>query len=101
VFGSEKKLSALQDELENTIRQLIDLKADLAAQKSAFRNLETEWINTHEKLKHIMGRLAKRDQREAEDPPELPDKTNSDQAPGPFDHLDPISRRVMERRSGR
>lgn len=101
MFGSEKKLSALQDELETVLRRLINVKHEQEAQKAAFRNLETEWINTHEKLKHIMGRLSKRDQRARDELPEPPSAPNGPDPAGPYDHLDPISKGIMERRSRR
>ncbi len=101
LFSREKKVSALQDELAIVLRTLIDVKADQEIAKAKFRSLEMEWVNTHDKLKHIMGRLSKRDQRERDEPPEAPGGGNSEQAPGPYDHLDPVSKGIMERRSRR
>jgi len=101
VFRTQKKLIELTEELLKAHRGLAALKSELADQKSAFRNLELEWVNCHEKFKAIMGRLHKRDADLDRDPPEPPSGPNSDKAPGPFDHLDPVSKGIHERRSRR
>ena len=101
MFRTQKKLIELTEDLLKAHRGLAALKLELAEQKSAFRNLEHEWLNTHEKFKAIMGRLHKRDADDVRDAPEAPGGDNSDKAPGPYDHLDPISKGIHERRTRR
>ena len=98
-FISKKELNQVEERLETLERMLTGFEGTIATQASALRNLETEWLNTHEKFKAIMGRLQKRDAKDAERPPEPPDGNEHDKTPGPYDHLDPISKGIHERRA--
>ena len=101
LFSDDKKLNALHDDLENVVRQLIELRNEQKEIKSDYRRLETEWLSTHDKFKQIMGRLNKRAEREPDTPPDPPGGPNGPEPAGPYDHLDPISKGIMERRSRR
>ena len=59
---------------------------------STIRRLELEYIELYDKVRHQMSRMAK---RYAPDPPTLNDTTA---VVGKDDHLDPISRRILEQR---
>lgn len=101
LFSREQKNMALEEGLQKAHDAIAELHRQLDTQQSAFRNLETEWLNTHEKFKAIMGRLQKRYAAGDETPPEPPGGNNEDSAAGPFDHLDPVSKKIMERRTRR
>ena len=101
LFREKKKPIEADDSLEKLKRAVTALEQSVSAQASAFRILETEWLNTHDKFKHIMGRLGKRDQAEREALPEPAGDANTPDAASPFDHLDPVSKKIMERRTRR
>ncbi len=61
LFSREKKINADIERFEKALRTIAELQQVQRDQASAFRNLETEWLNTHDKFKPIMGRLQKRD----------------------------------------
>lgn len=84
--------------IEKLRGELAEVRNDIAAQASAFRLLETEWLNTHDKLKRIMGRLAKRDAVDNERPSDVREVP---EVPEPDDGLDPITRKILARRNKR
>jgi len=80
------------DRLEERLATVENLCADLQRAK---RSLELEFTELYDKVRHQMSRMAKRDaaaRQNGEDVPEV------ETEPGPFDHLDPISKSIMLRR---
>lgn len=97
IFGSKKAPGAF-DLIEKCLRQLADMRRDIEALQSSHRNLQTEWVNAHDKLLTMANRI---DKRRARGSPNGGDGVIPDPpAPGPYDHLDPISRKIQERRHG-
>jgi len=60
LFRGDKRDSDLAAALPRALAMLNELQIDVEKLKSQHRNLELEWINAHEKLKQISGRIAKR-----------------------------------------
>jgi len=101
LFSSKKKRNRLVGIIVKHGDALSALSQSHAELQSKFRNLELEWLNAHEKLKSISGRIAKRQAlMEAEDelPPAIPgiDATK----PDPYEGLDEVSARIKRRRDG-
>lgn len=49
-----------------------DLEVRVRVLEQSYKTLETEWTEMYDKFRRLHMRLAKRDQREREDPPEQP-----------------------------
>ncbi len=98
LFSSKKEVSEDLERFERVQRAIADLQAEVKAQAAAFRTLETEWLNTHDKFKMIMGRLQKRVTMENERLPEDAGGPNAEDPASPYAHLDPVSKKIMERR---
>lgn len=83
-----RKIKALENDL-------ISLKDDLERYVRACKQLETEWIDTLDRVNHFMGRAVAR-QRRQRNTEELPE--------APLDpelaHLDPLSRQIVLQRRG-
>lgn len=97
IFGSKKGSDAF-DLVEKCLRQLADARRDIEALQSSHRNLQTEWVNAHDKLLKMANRIDKRAARAASNGAD--GEIAEPVAPGPYDHLDPISRKIQERRHG-
>ena len=81
--------------------ELSALGKDHAELQSKFRNLELEWLNAHEKLKSISGRIAKRQAlMEAEEAPEPAPLSKPEPEPDPYAGMDEVSKRIQMRRDG-
>ena len=88
IFGSKTAAAGLEERL-TTVENLC---ADLQRSK---RSLELEFTELYDKVRHQMSRMSKRDaaaRKNGEDVPEV------ETEPGPYDHLDPISKSIMLRR---
>jgi len=90
LFGNDKAVERLKDRLETLEVLCGELERDR-------RKLDLEFTDLYDKVRHQMARMAKRAAvvSAADGNGEL-----QDEVPGPFDHLDPISRSIMLRRHG-
>ena len=101
LFSTKKKRNRLVAIIVKHGDALSALSQSHAELQSKFRNLELEWLNAHEKLKSISGRIAKRQAlMEAEEeplpaPPRIP-ATETD----PYEGVDEVSKRIKMRRDG-
>jgi len=100
VFGWTKERQALLESLERHHAALGELQQKQALLETEFRNLQLEWLNAHEKLTSISGRIAKRQAYEHIEPTELRappgnGETEPDTPPG----LDSISAAILRRRN--
>ncbi len=92
MFRSEKRafraIERLEDDLK-TVRVAVD---ELA---SANKRLQLEWVETYDKVRHQLSRMARRgDLTNGKDPIEVVDETDSEEP-----QMDPISARIHARRS--
>ncbi len=100
LFSSKKKPNPLVAIIVKHGDQLATLAQAQAELQSKFRNLELEWLNAHEKLKSISGRIAKRQAiMAAEEAEPVPTAGNGETEPDPYAGLDPVSRGIMQRRN--
>ena len=101
LFSAKKKRNRLVAIIVKHGDQLSALAQNHAELQSKFRNLELEWLNAHEKLKSISGRIAKRQAlMEAEDePPPAPPGVPATE-PDPYAGMDEVSKRIQMRRDG-
>jgi len=92
LFRSEKRAIKAIERLEDS---LVGLTAKVDSLESASRKLELEWVETYDKIRHQLSRMAKRGT--------LPDSKGSDEIvePGANDEavMDPISAGIHARRS--
>ncbi len=90
LFATNKAVERLKDRLETLEVLCGELERDR-------RKLDLEFTDLYDKVRHQMARMAKRAAvvNASEGNGEL-----EEQVPGPFDHLDPISRSIMLRRTG-
>jgi len=92
LFRSEKRAIKAIERVEDS---LVGLKAKVDDLESTSRKLELEWVETYDKIRHQLSRMAKRGT--------LPDTKGSDQIvePGPNDEpvVDPISAGIHARRN--
>jgi len=79
--------------LESLELRLAELEAKHVKLGSTIRNLELEYIELYDKVRHQMSRMAK---RYAPEPPVLNDSTVDT---GPDDGVDPISRDILALRN--
>ena len=98
LWGRKKAPEPLEM-VEKCLRLLADVRRDIEALQSSHRNLQTEWINAHDKLLKMANRIDKRAARDASNGGD--GEITEPVAPGPYDHLDPISRKIHERRHRR
>ena len=98
LFSSKKAPDAF-DLVEKCLRRLADVRRDIEALQSSHRNLQTEWVNAHDKLLTMANRIDKRAARAASNGADA--EITEPVAPGPYDHLDPVSRKIHERRHRR
>ena len=101
LFSAKKKRNRLVAIIVKHGDQLATLAQNHAELQSRFRNLELEWLNAHEKLKSISGRIAKRQalmEAEEQPPPAVP----AGPAPEPdkYADMDEVSKRIQMRRDG-
>lgn len=68
------------------------LCSDLARKN---RSLELEYTELYDKVRHQMSRMARRDARAQQNGEDVPEENSE---PGPYDHMDPISKSIMLRR---
>jgi len=92
VFRSEKRAILAVERLEDALKTL---SADVDKLKSAHKRLELEWVETYDKVRHQLSRMARRGDLT---------KTNGDAeivAPGNPDEpeMDPVSAKIHLRRS--
>ena len=101
LFSAKKKRNRLVAIIVKHGDQLSTLAQNHAELQSKFRNLELEWLNAHEKLKSISGRIAKRQalMEAEEEPPPAPPGVPATEA-DPYEGLDDVSRRIKMRRDG-
>jgi len=85
LFGDTKALESLEERLE-AIEEIVES----FGRKS--RNLELEYIELYDKVRHQMSRMAKRYA------PETPVLNDTPVVEDPDDGLDPISRSILHRR---
>lgn len=88
IFATSKALTAIAFRLG-------ELDIEVRSMKTASRALELEFSELYDKVRHQMSRMSKRDaiaRKNGEDIPEV------DEPPGLYDHLDPISKKIMMRR---
>jgi len=78
--------------LEKRLATVEDLCADL---QRAGRSLELEFTELYDKVRHQMSRMAKRDAAARKNGEDV---IEEEAEPGPYDHLDPVSRSIMLRR---
>jgi len=98
-FSSKKDIQRLAAVLQKHGDSLSLIRTAQIELASKFRNLELEWVNAHEKLKSIRGRIAKRQAIMAAELPELPAQPGNGEAdPDPYAGLDPISAGIQRRR---
>jgi len=87
IFGKNRAANALAEQVGALTEQVNLLER-------SFRNLELDYLQTYDKVKRLMSRVAKRaaiDDRRPDEPElETQDK---------FSHLDPISADIMRRRA--
>ena len=87
---TNKAIDRLEDRLRVVERKCDDLER-------AKRNIDLEFTELYDKVRHQMSRMAKRDARAAKangnELPEVPDNSDSS-------GLDPISQSIMLRRAG-
>jgi len=92
LFRSEKRQIAAIERLEDS---LVGLKAKVDDLESSSRKLELEWVETYDKIRHQLSRMAKRGT--------LPDSKGADVIvePGANDEpvVDPISAGIHARRN--
>jgi len=90
LFATNKAVERLRDRLETLEVLTGELERDR-------RKLDLEFTDLYDKVRHQMARMAKRAAvvNAADGNGGL-----EDQEPGLFDHLDPISRKIMMRRYG-
>jgi len=92
LFGSEKRTILAVERLQDSLHALTG-KVD--ALESASRKLELEWVETYDKIRHQMSRMARRgDLRKGKGEDEIVE-------PGPNDEavVDPISAGIHARRN--
>jgi len=98
-FSSKKDIQRLAAVLQKHGDSISALRTAQIELSSKFRNLELEWVNAHEKLKSISGRIAKRQAIMAAEQPELPAQPgNGETEPDPYAGMDPISASIKRRR---
>ncbi len=90
IFATAKAVERLKDRLETLEVLAGELERDR-------RKLDLEFTDLYDKVRRQMSRMAK---RAAVDDAAAGNGELEEQVPGPFDHLDPISRSIMLRRSG-
>jgi len=99
-FSSQKdiiRLAAVLEKHGDALSAIRHAQSELIAQ---FRSLELEWVNAHEKLKSISGRIAKRQALDSVGPPEPPaDAGNGEIEADPYAGLDAVSRGILKRRN--
>lgn len=92
VFRRDKPTKMALDRLQE---RLEELAGKLEGHESAIKKLELEWIETYDKVRHQLSRMAKRGTL-----PDVPDPpTNGPEAPSEGSQLDPISAKIHERRN--
>ena len=92
MFGSEKRTILAVERLQDSLHALTG-KVD--ALESASRKLELEWVETYDKIRHQMSRMARRgDLGKGKEADEIVE-------PGPNDEhvVDPISAGIHARRN--
>ena len=92
MFGSEKRTILAVERLQDSLQALTG-KVD--ALESASRKLELEWVETYDKIRHQMSRMARRgDLQKGKGEDEIVE-------PGPNDEhvVDPISAGIHARRN--
>lgn len=98
-FSSKKDIQRLAAVLQKHGDSIAALRNAQIELSSKFRNLELEWVNAHEKLKSISGRIAKRQAIMDAETPELPPEPgNGEAGPDPYAGLDPVSKAIKQRR---
>ncbi len=101
LFSSQKKVNRLVAIILKHGDQLSAIRRNHTELQSKFRNLELEWLNAHEKLKSISGRIAKRQAlMEAEEGPEPAPHSKPELEPDPYSGMDEVSKRIQMRRDG-
>jgi len=100
LFGSTKERQALLESLERHHAALGELQQKQALLETEFRNLQLEWLNAHEKLASISGRIAKRQAYERIEEPELPaEPGNHETDTEGLATVDSISAAILRRRN--
>jgi len=101
LFSAKKKRNRLVEIILKHGDELSALGRGHIELQSKFRNLELEWLNAHEKLKSISGRIAKRQalmEAEEEPPPAPPGPPPPET--DPYAGMDEVSKRIQMRRDG-
>ncbi len=92
MFRSEKRAFRAIERLEDDLKAVRTQVTDLA---SANKRLELEWVETYDKVRHQLSRMARRgDLSNGKDPePIVPEDANAEP------EVDPISAKIHARRS--
>ena len=99
-FSSKKDIQRLAAVLQKHGDSISALRTAQIELSSKFRNLELEWVNAHEKLKSISGRIAKRQAIMAAEQPEVPAQPgNGETVTDPYAGMDAVSAGIMKRRN--
>ena len=92
MFRSDKRTIRAIERLEDS---LVILTGKVDALESASRKLELEWVETYDKVRHQMSRMARRgDLSNGKAPPETLEEGASEEAA-----MDPISAKIHARRN--
>lgn len=90
LFHSDKAVAMIQDDLRA-------LSGRVDSLESAHKRLSLEWEDLYDKVRHQMSRMSKRHAAAAKLNGE-PEEVETE--PGPYDHMDPVSKSIMLRRAG-
>jgi len=88
----EKKI-----DVERLLNRMQTLETSVEDLQRGRKALDLEFTELYDKVSHQMSRMAKRYSAAKKANGETPEL---EEVPGPYDHLDPISRSIMLRRGG-
>lgn len=85
---------------ESTRKKLRDIEDQLETLKRENRNLRAEWDDAYDKMRTLTARFVKRAQRiEQSEQAEETESATPTGIPTVTSHLDPMSKRILERRA--
>ncbi len=92
MFRRDQASKIALERLEERFEALADAQADLERQ---YRKLQLEWVETYDKVRHQLSRMAKRGTLPGDTPPGPNDAPVVQDEPG----MDPVSAKIHERRN--
>lgn len=95
MFGAYRSTQKTNRAIVRLEESLKDLKADVDALSSANKRLELEWVETYDKVRHQLSRMARRGTLNDDlDTVPIVEPGASEEG-----QLDPISAKILQRRS--